>query len=698
MPTSTITGTIRDGSRTPVSGVTVYARLRPGPASRISDGSTIANPPSTTTDASGVYSFVLEQQANISGTTWWEIEEDTPDAQGGRRVRSVSVGSAAASVGASEVEPAGLLGPTALTQAQGDLRYEQKALTGVNVADFLATTTDTVTAFQEADAAAVALGEPLVVPAGTYTPAASLTLASPVVLAGGAKFTVATGITLTFNGGFSAFPYFRIFTCTGTGKVVFGDGVLEDGYSEWWGAKVNNGGAAGATTLAALTAAIAACPTVRLFGGDYFISAGLVINDHHRTLRGHAPYWRDANSPATRIVLQSAAGQVLTVTPAVDPGTDTSGFTRAVKLSDFELTRNVAPAPNSAGNELTGPIGLLLAKTLDTVIERVYTTEHSVGFALNGTIRTNLVRCRSFRSLVGTGANTANDKFWAYYLNGDANIGLAGGNATTLVTDCNAVLGGTPALVEAIGMLLTTSYVDTFLQRFETAGAFTKGLWAAGTRTGSAGAQKTGNADLHIIGCIFDGWTERGVYIADASDYGAINITDCYAAPASGASTVAAYQVASTDGAVNLSGCQAICWPTASTVGVFISGSRSVMVRDTQIVGSARPVLVQGSSLFHIEVVIQSPLETPTEAAVLLDSTGGGNSRGYVKPTIVAGAHLFPIGVNLASTVQDHIEVNCTLIDPAALTSGSANKLVINGTQVTATGLSGTNLASGVMA
>jgi hypothetical protein len=37
-------------------------------------------------------------------------------------------------------------------------------------------------------------------------------------------------------------------------------------------------------------------------------------------------------------------------------------------------------------------------------------------------------------------------------------------------------------------------------------------------------------------------------------------------------------------------------------------------------------------------------------------------------------------------------------MDPAAISGGSGNKLTINGVQITATGLSGNNLVSGVMA
>lgn len=54
-------------------------------------------------------------------------------------------------------------------------------------------------------------------------------------------------------------------------------------------------------------------------------------------------------------------------------------------------------------------------------------------------------------------------------------------------------------------------------------------------------------------------------------------------------------------------------------------------------------------------------------------------------------------GVNLAGANNGYNEINCTRMMPTAIKDGANDKLVINGSQVTTTGLSGTNLASGVM-
>ena len=54
----------------------------------------------------------------------------------------------------------------------------------------------------------------------------------------GAVLTVATGKTLTINGPLEAELY-QIFSCTGTGKVVFGTHSIKEALPEWWGATAN---------------------------------------------------------------------------------------------------------------------------------------------------------------------------------------------------------------------------------------------------------------------------------------------------------------------------------------------------------------------------------------------------------------------------------------------------------------------------
>lgn len=122
-----------------MSGVTVVCTLKPY-GFRISDGTTIARRQTTTTNGSGVYTFTLEETSNITPAgSWYEIEEQTPTASGGRHVWAITVGADNATVAASLIATRPDQGqPDYLTQDQGDARY----ITTGDLNDHLADTAD----------------------------------------------------------------------------------------------------------------------------------------------------------------------------------------------------------------------------------------------------------------------------------------------------------------------------------------------------------------------------------------------------------------------------------------------------------------------------------------------------------------------------------------------------------------------------
>ena len=91
------------------------------------------------------------------------------------------------------------------------------------------------TTFQSAVTAIGSTPAILRIPAGTYSVSTNLTLPATLHIKAerDAIFAIATAITLTINGGLEAGPY-QIFSCTGTGKVVFGQAMTI--YPEWFGA------------------------------------------------------------------------------------------------------------------------------------------------------------------------------------------------------------------------------------------------------------------------------------------------------------------------------------------------------------------------------------------------------------------------------------------------------------------------------
>jgi hypothetical protein len=123
--TSTITGTITDATGVAVASVPVTCRLMPVGGFRSADGSEVARLVSTTGNASGVYSFVLERNSGITpANSYYEIVEYIPAANGGTKVWNISVGASNQTVLAALVTPLAAQVATYLTQASADARYQ----------------------------------------------------------------------------------------------------------------------------------------------------------------------------------------------------------------------------------------------------------------------------------------------------------------------------------------------------------------------------------------------------------------------------------------------------------------------------------------------------------------------------------------------------------------------------------------------
>ena len=91
-----------------------------------------------------------------------------------------------------------------------------------------------------ADNAAAAAGKQLIITPGDWVVDDNITLTSNVSVLQNADLQIATTKTLTINGSLDAGPY-QIFSCTGTGKVVFGAGAVKEIYPEWWATNTSPG-------------------------------------------------------------------------------------------------------------------------------------------------------------------------------------------------------------------------------------------------------------------------------------------------------------------------------------------------------------------------------------------------------------------------------------------------------------------------
>jgi hypothetical protein len=533
---------------------------------------------------------------------------------------------------------------------------------------------------------------------GTFRFASSVTLTKPVIVMPGAKLFAPNGVTITFGSSLDAGVY-QIFTFAGTGKIALAgvtQPALSEGYPEWWGA-VPNYASAAAANLTAISSAIKTLPTTIFQAASYYISNTLQITDGLRTLQGYrqSEFNSDTGS-VTRLIVTNGTQDVIKIyTPGSVPY---PSWNQRVTINDMQLARTVPPVVPANGNEINGPAGIRIEQMIWVFLNRVTSQDHFTGFLLNGTIRVTMYQCLSQRINNGTGSFAANDKTLHFWLNGYASFGLAGGNASTYIMDCTAA--GFPSAVgpdSTIGLYMPGAYVDTFVRTFETT-QMGYGFYLDATGL-TSGQQKTGCADVHIERPIIDAFTQAAIYINNNSAWGAININGGYCAPSGGSSPIAGIWCANGVGIISIVNWQTIAWPASSCRGLYVQNCQGVETTNYMVVGSARPIELDGASRCSIDCSIKNNTgEGTSQAAVVLKNS---TNRCYIRPTIFGSSNIFTRGIDLQGSGNDIIEVNCTTVDSSAISGGTGNMIVQNGTPRTSPGLynsGGELLVSGFVA
>jgi hypothetical protein len=540
-----------------------------------------------------------------------------------------------------------------------------------------------------AAAAAAAASKPLHISAGSWAVAANLTISVPVYVESGALIVPAASVTVTFAGGFDAGIY-RCFDVSAAGSAIaFSPATTRAGYAEWWGATPNvDSNDARTANVTAINAAVVALTRTELLPADYYTGAKLLHAVHgHELVGANCHSFGGTQGKVTNIYCNSATATILQIGPDAYPGS-INAMPQGIAARNIQLRRTVAPTIASA------PAGLKLQFVLKATVESVFSTESIYSFEFHNTVACRVDRCEARRSLVGAGGGT--DYWHGYYVNGDNSTvgwGLPGGNASLYLSYCSASCNlAALQLSGSSGFYLDQQFTDTFLSWCE-AGDCEAGINVQGN---SATGASTGNVDLHISRCVIDTHRKFGVFIKNLAASGMVDIEGLYCAPSSAAVDAAssALYVQDSAGSVSVTGGQFLLNVSTVSRGVVVDNSSGVSVVGTQITeATANPVLLSTAKNCNIRPIINNAGITGP-AAVAMSGTCTAN---VIAPMVKGKASAFTRGIDVTGTADARCEYAMTGIDSACIAGGSGNKLVRNAVQITATGLSGTNLVSGVM-
>lgn len=496
-----------------------------------------------------------------------------------------------------------------------------------------------------------------VLAAGVHRVSGNVTLKTDLQVQPGAVIELAPGATLTILGALQA-PVGRIFS--GEGRVDLNRSRTPHAHPEWWGAMPGDNAP---DTLPALRACMAAHPVMHLLPADYPVSDTLVVDRPFARVLGSGFRgtlgWR-----GTRLILTNGTGDVLRAGPATRPGS-VNEFPQNIDIRRIALCRSM-PAAGAAA-------GLSAQYLLYAHFEQLSANEHGTGFRARGLVRSQLLDCVAFRSLPGV---RAGDVWRGFLLDGMDDIGLAGGNASLFLTDCNATIGGDPQAADPVGLLLEGAFADCFVRNFETS-SVPAGIRVDG-RTDRIGARaRNGQVNLHIAMPIIDQCGDAGIEVRDTSPHMMIDISEPYVA--AGPRTRAALSFRATRGSTTISGGQLVGMTNSAAggtaIGLSASDSEGLQVHGLKILDHARPIALEKCAGFALHGWIANPGgSSPGPAAVIADC-----ARGTAQLIIGGQAGAFDAGVRIEGAARG-VRIDATMIDARALRGGGDRRVTIGDT------------------
>lgn len=517
---------------------------------------------------------------------------------------------------------------------------------------------------------------------GTYFIGSSLAVIARCLFLPGASVRLVTGQTLTLSGGLFDPPVTQIFknALAGQGTVAFNFATQDVGFAEWWGATPN---VSGFDCLAAMQAAHAALKLVQLQAADYYMSATLKLQTNFRILQGYLKHW-GAVGNSTRVLVKSATADAIQIGLDTFPGSINACATE-ITVRDLSAGRTMAPTGNATLK--TCPAGVRVQFALYAEVDNVWSTESSLGFIFSGAVNSRLNKGYAFRSVSGT--DGAHDPFLGIFYDGSASIGAAGGNASIYIRDCNATVGGSPALTAATGFYGFEGATDCFVDALETQGM------DYGAYVDASGGSATGLQDFTMSNCVFDQCKKGGIVIGNAGALATVTLLNNYVAASSSGSFTAGIEFSNFGGLASVNGGQFLGDNSTVAIGLYLSTSSGITVDGFLIRETVTPVGLNAATNCSVNVAIRNTTNVAANGAVHLVGTC---LRNLLYPLVMGAADKFAYGVKIDDAPSGYNLVDCSGIDAACINGGSANKLVYVAAQVTtAIAFGTTNLAQGIM-
>lgn len=431
------------------------------------------------------------------------------------------------------------------------------------------------------------------------------------------------------------------------------------GRPEWFGAPVDD---PAGDCADAIEACHRLCPITELGQSDYFVRRTVRLEQSWRTMRGTGHYAGDRGQ-GSRIVLAAGAPGVRT-DDVVLLGSTTrpnGDLVTESHLENFTIVRDGPAQPHASDDLARYPTGLRCAYLFHCTVRGVASLESSVGFYVGGVVYTKFDDCLSQRTRAGEGK--AKDRAAGYVLDGRVRFGYPGGNASLYMDRCVAAEQHGHH-VEPAGLIALGAFVDSFIDRFESARIDTGMVFRA------AGARGFGETiDLHVRNPVLDGCGRFGLDLdLDATASACVEIVDPYVTPA-GSRGDRGILIRDGAGLVTITGGQILGGFAGGSL--FVSRTRGLRVQGLKIMQAERPVFAEDASGLQLEPQISNWQKSSAHPAI----TGRNISRAILRPILISfDAPAFTSGVELDAT-SHHVQVDGSAIDPACLSGGLSAKV-----------------------